>query len=397
MEFEQLIKRIDWLEKERQKDKEAISTLKEQIASIETSVNAASKQIKALGKQVTEIGPTASRLDQFENIITKQRTDLKKMIDENEKRNQRREADAAKNYQSQLEHVTKEIAEFKKAIAPAEIKKKFKETTDEIQRLINNIVDLKEQVEDAIKACQAVVQTQKLADEARKQDIKRIADVQGEVTAMRKRVDESREKSTLHADNIRNIENRITELLNNELERKQSQTSFLEQQALAQIDRDRAWKDWREKYENFLKEAETLDTQVQVLDDTLRAARKTQEASAELNTKLERRISEVTEMQRLAEDRLRQEWVAFKADDQKRWTGYTISSEESMRDIRKDIPKLEERLTLLNDVAQVLQDQLHQTTDTTEKQLQEFINITHEWMTSYQRIMGHGKAKKAAK
>jgi chromosome segregation ATPase len=397
MEFEQLIKRIDWLEKERQKDKEDISSLKEQIASMETSVNATSKQIKALGKQITEISPTASRLDQFENIITKQRTDLKKLIDENEKRNQRREADAAKNYQSQLEHVTKEIAEFKKTIVPAEIKKKFKESADEIQRLITNIADLKVRVDDAVKESQAVVQIQKLADDARKQDVKRIADGQGEVTALRKRVDESRDKFTLYADSIRNIENRVTELLNNELERKQSQTSFLEQQALAQIDRDRAWKDWREKYENFLKEAETLDTQVQALDDTLRAAKKTQEASAELNTKLERRISEVTEMQRLAEDRLRQEWVAFKADDQKRWTGYTISSEESMRDIRKDIPKLEERLTLLNDVTQVLQDQLHQITDTTEKQLQEFINITHEWMTSYQRIMGHGKAKKAAK
>ena len=397
MEFEQLIKRIDWLEKERQKDKEAISSLKEQIASMETSVNALSKQIKTLGKQVLEISPAASRLEQFESIITNQRADFKKMLDENEKRSQRREADAAKNHQLQLEHVSKEIAEFKKAIVPAEIKKKLKESSDEIQRMSNNIADLKEQVEEAATACQAVTQTQKFADDVRKQDIKRIADVQGEVTAMRKRVDETRDKFTLHADNIRNIENRITELLNNELERKQSQAGFLEQQTLAQIDRDRAWKDWREKYENFIKEAETLDAQVQALDDTLRAAKKTQEAYMELNTKLERRISEVTEMQRLAEDRLRQEWVAFKADDQKRWTGYTISSEESMRDIRRDIPKLEERLTLLNDATQVLQDQLHQTTDTTEKQLQELMNITHEWMTSYQRIMGHGKAKKAAK
>jgi hypothetical protein len=38
-----------------------------------------------------------------------------------------------------------------------------------------------------------------------------------------------------------------------------------------------------------------------------------------------------------------------------------------------------------------LQDQLHQTTDTSEKQLQELMNVVHEWMTSYQRIMGHGK------
>jgi hypothetical protein len=45
----------------------------------------------------------------------------------------------------------------------------------------------------------------------------------------------------------------------------------------------------------------------------------------------------------------------------------------------------------LNDVTQVLQDQMHQVTDTTEKELQEIMNVVHEWMTSYQRIMGHGK------
>ena len=70
--------------------------------------------------------------------------------------------------------------------------------------------------------------------------------------------------------------------------------------------------------------------------------RRAQETYLELNTKLERRINEVTEMQRLAEDRLRQEWVSFKTDDQKRWTGYSLSSEESFRDIRKDVQKTEE-------------------------------------------------------
>jgi len=397
MEFEQLIKRIDWLEKERQKDKEAISSFKEQMASMETSVNAASKQVKTLSKQIADIGAVSSRLNQFEDMLAKQREDLKKMIAENEKRSQRQITETSKQYQSEVEAINKTVSELMKTVAPAELKKKFKERADETQRLADHIADLKERVEDVVKTSRAIMQTQKLADNAHKQDINRIADVQGEMTAIRKRVDDSRDKFTLHSDNIRSIENRITELLNNELERKQSQISFLEQQALAQIDRDRAWKDWRDKYENFLKEAETLDTQVQVLDDTLRAAKKTQEISVELNTKLERRINEVTEMQRLTEDRLRQEWIAFKADDQKRWTGYTISSEESMRDIRKDIPKLEERITILNDATQILQDQLHQTTDATEKQLQEFMNVTHEWMSSYQRIMGHGKAKKSAK
>jgi chromosome segregation ATPase len=204
-------------------------------------------------------------------------------------------------------------------------------------------------------------------------------------------VDENREKATITADGIKNVENRFTELLASEMERKQAQAAFFDQQAIAQIDRDRAWKEWKEKYENFQKEAKGLDVQVQKLDEALRGAKKAQDAYVELNTKLERRINEVTEMQRLTEDRLRQEWTSFKADDQKRWTGYALSSEEAFRDIRKEVGKYEERISILTEASQTLQDQMHQTTDTTEKQLQELMNVVHEWMTSYQRIMGHGK------
>jgi chromosome segregation ATPase len=234
----------------------------------------------------------------------------------------------------------------------------------------------------------------KAFDETRKNDLKRVSDLQGEITSLRKRVDEGREKSAMQSDSIRNMENRFSELMASETERRQAQTAFLDQQAIAQIDRDRAWKDWKEKYDSFQAEAAGIEARVKELDEALRGAKKAQETYMELNTKLERRISEVTEMQRLAEDRLRQEWVSFKADDQKRWTGYSLSSEESFRDIRKDLQKATETITTINDVSNNLQDAMHQTTDVTEKQLQEMMNAIHEWMTSYQRIMGHGKKTK---
>jgi mevalonate kinase len=102
-------------------------------------------------------------------------------------------------------------------------------------------------------------------------------------------------------------------------------------------------------------------------------------------------------MQRLSEDRLRQEWVTFKADDQKRWTGYSLSQDEGTKDVRRSVQKLEERLTPLGESIQTLQDQLHQTADATEQQLQELMNVAHEWLSSYERIMGHGKANKKVK
>jgi hypothetical protein len=58
---------------------------------------------------------------------------------------------------------------------------------------------------------------------------------------------------------------------------------------------------------------------------------------------------------------------------------------------------LEERIRALDESTQVIQDQLHQTTDATEGQLQELMNVAHEWLSAYERIMGHGKTTKKTK
>ncbi|MBC7875830.1 MAG: hypothetical protein H7Y59_01550 [Anaerolineales bacterium] len=394
MEFEQIVKRLEWLDKQQRQNTDAITTLDARLSSFEASVNVVSKQIKTLSKQITDITPATKRVDQFEGMLTRQRSDIIKMIEENDKKQTLSVRESVKFVQPALTDINKTISQLKTTTDLSEIKKQIKQQADESQRMLNNISDFKTHVDAATRSNEDVLHALKALDETRKNDLKRVTDTQGELTAIRKRVDENREKATMSADGLRNVENRFTDLIASELERKQAQTAFFEQQAIAQIDRDRAWKEWKEKYESFQKETQGIDKHIQSLDEALRGAKKAQESYLELNTKLERRISEVTEMQRLAEDRLRQEWVSFKTDDQKRWTGYSLSSEESFRDIRKDVQKTEGRISPLDDAIQVLQDQLHQTTDTTEKELQELMNVVHEWMTSYQRIMGHGKKPK---
>jgi chromosome segregation ATPase len=399
MEFEQLVRRIEWLDSQQRKDKESLDALGERLTSVETTLNALTQQLKTLSKSVSDLSASNARLDQFDAIFAKQRTDMNTALEEIEKKSQRREREAAKRHQAELEEINRTITEMRALYDPTEIKKKLKEKSAEEIRISQAITDLKSRADEIIHANEEIQRTQKAADEARRTDLKRVADLQGDITSLRKRVDEAREKSQLNADSLRNVENRITELLAAENERKQAQTLFLEQQSLAQVERDRAWKEWRERYDSFKKQADNLDTQVQALDEALRAAKRAQDTYAELNTKLERRINEITEMQRLADERARQEMVTFKADDQKRWTSYTLSQDEAMRELRRAVEKAEQRVTEMDDAVQTLQDQLHQTTDSTEKQLQELMNWAHDWLTSTERIMGQGKktTKKAAK
>ncbi len=393
MEFEQIGKRLEWLDEQQRQSKTNVGDLGTRLAALETSVNALTQQFKTLSKELTEVSPINARIDQFEQMLSKQRADLSKIIDSVEKAAIKREQEGLKVHQTEIEEIRKSIFQVSKSVNTDEIYKRLKDRTHEEQRLTTAVQDMRSSIDAVVAQTKDLAQTQKAIEDARRQDQKRLADLLGEIAAARKRADDAREKSSIHADAIRNVENRIGELLETETSRQEAQTSFLAQQSIAQVERERAWKEWQAKFDQFKTQAEGMEAQVVTLDDSIRAAKRAQESYTDLNQRLERRIAEVGEMQRLAEDRIRQEWVAFKADEQKRWTGHALSQEESMRDFHKSLDKFEHRITALDDIAQTLQDQLNQTSDATEKQLQELMNVLHEWLTSYERIMGHGKTK----
>ena len=59
---------------------------------------------------------------------------------------------------------------------------------------------------------------------------------------------------------------------------------------------------------------------------------------------IERRINEATEIQRLAEERFRQDWAAFLADEQKHWATHLLLREEQWREHDRLNAKLTERV-----------------------------------------------------
>ena len=57
MEFEQIIKRLEWLDKQQRENKDTLAALSERLNSFETTVNAVSKQIKTISKQIRSPAP----------------------------------------------------------------------------------------------------------------------------------------------------------------------------------------------------------------------------------------------------------------------------------------------------------------------------------------------------
>src|SRR5215211_8812456 len=116
MEFEQIVKRIEWLDEEHRKTRHTLITLEERIGGMEANIDVVAKQIKPLAKQIADIANSTARLDQFDDIFAKQREDMNKAIDEIEKRHQKRELEITKRHYEDIEPYQRQIDELRQII-----------------------------------------------------------------------------------------------------------------------------------------------------------------------------------------------------------------------------------------------------------------------------------------
>jgi len=388
MEFEQIIKRLDWLDEEHRKDKSTIDLLSQRVSNLEGELKATNSRIKELTVQMSSLSTAAARIEQYDTALNQQRTDIVKYIDDLDKKNQNQQSEIDKRYQVQFDAINKSVTDLHNTkIIVSEIKRQLKALSDEETRRNKLSADWEIRMQTMGKTVEDVQRMTKAGEESRRQDGKRLADLQGDLSAARKRLDESREKNDLFSDSIRRIETRLNEILANEADRRQAQINFIETQARFQVERDRTWKEWEESLNSLRKQSETMDSNLQDWENAQRTLKRAQGTYDEIVQKIERRINEITEMQRLAEDRFRQEFVTFKADDQKRWTSYTLSQDETHKDTRGGLTKNEERLSALEDLTQTQQDVLQQTKDANEQLFQGMLAQLHELLSAYERIM----------
>lgn len=389
MDIDQLQKRLQWLEDEHRKDKLALATLEERLANLESNTSVVPQQIKEMDSQITRINSILGRLDQIETSVHQVRVDSTRSLEQAEKSRLEHAREVEKSYRLDLEGINKAIVEIKQNIEQiSEVKKSIKLRIDEDFRLGKLIEELEHKLVEYQRSDDEFRRTLRLLDDSNKQDNKRYTDLQAEVVALRKRLEEQRGKVDLSSETLRKVELRLSEFQAMENERRQTQAAALEKQNLWQFERDRAWKEMQAKFEEISRQAANLEVQTQTLDATQRAVKRSQESFEEITTRFDRRINEISEMQRLVEDRFRQEWVTFKADSQKRVTNSLLAQEEQQREGSRQFDKLNERLLVTEDLTQELRDQLQLVIEETQKRLQAMISLTHQLSEDYDRLFG---------
>jgi chromosome segregation ATPase len=332
MDLAQAARMIEWLDEERRRDRGTISLLEEKISQQSDIITQLQRRLDGLEGEQSSMRTSFIPVSRETEISQQLRTEFQQMIEGVESKRLMAEREAERRADIARESVTRLVRELEdRTDALDRAVEELPAARVERDRVASALAAVQQRMEDLSKKFEEPERRLTFLEEQRRQDARRISDVQAEIPEIQKQIDGVRPKQEAIENMVLRNEKRILEMQTAERDRREELQQFIDQQTLLLQQRDQQVaelsknfgvydEDMRRYIERFESWAETHRQMKKIIDDFERIAER-----------LGRRINEVAEMQRLSEERFRQEWNDWIADDQKRWKQFTLTNDEAWR------------------------------------------------------------------
>lgn len=382
MDDTQIEKRLNKLDQQRQKQGEDILRLAERLEAYEKTLNAQSSQGKELVAGMTRIETLDQRLDDLDEVLTKQRDDILRRLHEVGKEAESREKKREKERQGELDELADRISELQSGVdAFREAREAIERRQAEEIRITKDLDALKTRFDGLDLKLETNGLTLVTLQEAQKGLDRRTVDLTSQKSDLATRLESNRGLLEALDDRLRRFETRVAELTTLELNRKQGQDVWIEKQEVQRVEFERTWKEKEKTVDEMIRRSAEIDERLAGYGESVRKVKQLGEDLEKMLEKLERRIHEITEMFRLAEDQLNQEWTTYQADDQKRWNTYKLTIDEHWREHFRLHDRLGAEVASIEETAERVSHAFGEIQQSNRSNMHELIQLLKDWST----------------
>lgn len=380
MESEQIGKRVSWLDEQRRKDSEHIARIHERLDGFEDALRQQSTRLEQLTTELAQLSSVTARVRQFDDSLNKHREQVNKQIETLDERRMSRESQLESIRKSDQKQVSDSLSELRSMLSGIEeIRDAVEQRRQEEIRLNRALDELSNQVKQLSRDYEQRGHRLVSLQESRNQDAKRIAEIDGRNTELTKKIEALRGPLELVEDQLTKLKTKSSELEQSHSELRHAQTVWSEQQSVRLAEFERQWKAWEQQFEAYVTQAQETDKKMEGYQETFRELVRLRDELKSVTDAIERRISEVGEIQRLNAERFREQWAGFQADDQKRWTSFTLGSDELWKDHNRTHHKLDGELEAIQADLQDTSAALAELSRSSQQRLEELIALVRDW------------------
>ena len=392
MNLDELVRKITVLEDENRSNAKTLAALNSKIKIIEDSNSTFLDSAREMRKEVERLNSTVSRLGQFDASLTQIRVELSKKMYELDGQQKQFETNLEMIRKEGQNSINKLILSTREELASG-LEKRMKTFFEEDSRLVKKVEDMESSFDANLKRDQSLQQMATTGIEESHRNTKRIDNIQMDIEPIKKKLDEYLNKSNMIMDDLRKNDSRLNELAMTENQRKVDHSAFMEQQAVLQFDHDRSWKEWMRQFEETSQKTNAL---LQEFTTQQQELKRSKEGFSKITQSFDRRVNELTEMYRILEERLRQDWATFKGDEQKHWANYSLIFGEKQGDFLHQYENMKNRVTSLEDQTKEFQEVLVMVSTELQKGMQGLMKMVNNWIGTVDDLRGASKPKKVA-
>lgn len=380
LETEQIDKRVSWLDEQRRKDAEEITRLEERFEALDQSAMRHARQLRDLASEIARISALEARIRQYDETIAKHRSEILLQIETQDERRINREKQLESLRSIDQKKMIEEVDELRTKLKELDrVNEVLENRRREELRLSREVDEIDKKVD---RVATAVEDGKRLAAGVRETGEKnnqRVNELEARAADAAKRIDELRGFIDSSDDQIRKLGTRAEILEVSEKELRQSQDLWTEQQSARLNEFERAWNAWEKRFAEFEIQSDELQERIESYEETHRGLRLLRDDLQEVVERLERRIAEVSEIQRLSEDRFKQEWAIFLADEQKRWSSFKLSAEEDWKEHERHHQPIREKLEDLHERMEIAFNDLETLERTSKGRIADLVVLVQEW------------------
>lgn len=380
METEQIDKRVSWLDEQRRKDVREVTRLEELLEALDESSRQQAQQLRDLAGEVARIPALEARIRQYDETIAKHRSDILQQLETQDERRFAREKQLESLRTIDQKKVVDEVDELRSKLKELD---RISETLETRKREEVRVSRSLDEVEKRVDQTSTAIENEKRSvsgiKDAGEKNRQRLNELENRASAAKRRVDELHSLIESLEDQMRKLATRAEVLELSEKELRQSQTLWSEQQTARLAEFERAWNAWEKRFADFEIQSDDLKNRIELYEETHRGLLLLRDELKDVVERIDRRIGEVSEIQRLSEDRFKQEWSTFRADEQKRWSSHKLSAEEQWKDHDR-------KHGLISDLLKELQERLETTTSHLEEldrsskgRIEDLVALVREW------------------
>lgn len=319
MDIAQLAQLVNWLDEEHRRDRAEIARLQQRMEAQSADIIEQARRIQELEGRLAGTQAHLTKFGQIEHALQNTKLELTTLVDRIEEGRMQGQRESERARLADREMLSREISEVRKELPRIT---RLEESIDirlvEDNRLSELIMGVRNQMGALAKEIEERTRQIPFLAEQRTSDTKRIAQLQQETVELFKRIEAVAGRVPVLEETIRKTSNEVEKLPPAMESAREQQIAFMENVRSTLVDREQLISRWRETVEEQKGLVTQAYERVQNFGQQIEVARRAVHEMQEFKDLILREQSQVQELQRLAEERIRRDMDEFREDFEKK-------------------------------------------------------------------------------